>query len=76
LNLDGTATFDVVGITQELQPRADLTLRIRSSNGTTDEVPVACRIDTAEELTYYRHGGILPYVYRELVTHAANRTEN
>ncbi len=71
LKLDGTETFDVAGITQALEPRAELTLRVHRADGTLDEVPVVCRIDTAEELTYYRHGGILPYVYRELVEQIA-----
>jgi aconitate hydratase len=67
LGLDGSETFDVSGIGQGLKPRAELALRIRRAGGTVDEVRVVSRIDTAEELTYYRHGGILPYVYRELL---------
>jgi aconitate hydratase len=67
LGLDGTETFDVLGIASDMRPRAELKLRIRRASGTCDELPVASRIDTAEELVYYRHGGILPYVYREMV---------
>ena len=67
LRLDGTETFDVLGIASDMKPRAELKLRIRRANGACDELPVASRIDTAEELVYYRHGGILPYVYREMV---------
>jgi aconitate hydratase len=67
LRLDGTEVFDVSGLGPELKLGAELTLGIRRANGVSDEVKVVCRIDTAEELTYYRHGGILPYVYRELV---------
>ncbi len=67
LKLDGSETFDVDLDVNALTPRAVLSLRIRRTDGRCEEVPVLCRIDTADELTYYRHGGILPYVYRELV---------
>jgi aconitate hydratase len=67
LKLDGTETFDIAGLDEELKTRAELTLRVRRPDGRIDDVPVLCRIDTDEELLYYRHGGILPYVYRELV---------
>lgn len=67
LRIDGTEVFDVSVNTQGLKPGAGLTLCIHRASGVTEEVKVVCRIDTAEELTYYRHGGILPYVYRELV---------
>ena len=66
LRLDGSESFDVSGIAQALNPGSELTLSIRRARGAVDRVKVVCRIDTAEELTYYRHGGILPYVYREL----------
>jgi aconitate hydratase len=67
LKLDGTETFDVAGLGAALTARAPLTLRVHRGGGHVDEIPVVCRIDTDEELMYYRHGGILPYVYRELV---------
>jgi aconitate hydratase len=44
----------------------DLLLVIHRSNGTHDSVPVTCRIDTVDEVAYYRHGGILHYVLREM----------
>lgn len=72
LRLDGTEVFNVSGIPQDFAPGVDLTLGIRRATGAMDEVKVACRIDTAEELAYYRHGGILPYVYRELVAQIRN----
>jgi aconitate hydratase len=68
LGLDGTETFDVLGIEDDLRVGASLTVRITRGDGSNHEIPVLCRIDTAEELTYYRHGGLLPCVYRELVT--------
>ncbi|WP_413196155.1 Fe/S-dependent 2-methylisocitrate dehydratase AcnD [Pararobbsia alpina] len=56
LGIDGTETFDVTG---ERQPRADLTLVIHRRNGETVEVPVTCRLDTAEEVSIYEAGGVL-----------------
>jgi aconitate hydratase len=67
LKLDGTETFDVAGLDEGLKTRSELKLRVHRTDGSIDEIPVVCRIDTDEELLYYRHGGILPYVYRELV---------
>jgi aconitate hydratase len=56
LGIDGTETFDVVG---ERTPRATLTLVIHRRNGDTVEVPVTCRLDTAEEVSIYEAGGVL-----------------
>ncbi|WP_097302643.1 Fe/S-dependent 2-methylisocitrate dehydratase AcnD [Pseudomonas chlororaphis] len=56
LGIDGTETFDVVG---ERKPRATLTLVIRRKNGERVEVPVTCRLDTAEEVSIYEAGGVL-----------------
>ena len=68
LQLDGTETFDVLGLSANLQPQQDLTLRIKRANGKTEDVPVRCRIDTPIEIDYYEHGGILAYVLRQLVS--------
>ena len=70
LKLDGTETYDVVGLGAELKPQQDLSLRISRANGQQETVPVTCRIDTPIEIDYYRHGGILPYVLRQLVAGA------
>ncbi len=56
LELDGTETYDVVG---EPQPRADLTLVVHRRSGQTVQVPVTCRLDTAEEVSIYAAGGVL-----------------
>ncbi len=56
LDIDGTETFDVTG---ERRPRADLTLVIRRRNGERVDVPVTCRLDTAEEVSIYEAGGVL-----------------
>ncbi len=49
-----------------LQPRLTLQLELTSADGKTRAVPVACRIDTLDELAYFQNGGILPYVLRRL----------
>lgn len=65
LKLDGSETFDLLGLSDEVQPRQDLQLVIHRANGTEETVTVTARIDTAMEVDYYRHGGILPYVLRQ-----------
>jgi aconitate hydratase len=67
LKLDGTETYDVVGLSSALKPQQDLTLRITRKDGKSENVPVRCRIDTPIEIDYYQHGGILPYVLRQIV---------
>jgi aconitate hydratase len=67
LGLDGSETFDVLALGAGLKPQQDLTLRITRADGKMESVPVTCRIDTAIEIDYYRHGGILPYVLRQLL---------
>ena len=70
LGLDGSEKFDVVGLSNDVKPRQKLTLRITKANGQTQDVPVVLRIDTPIEVEYYRHGGILPFVLRELIAAA------
>ena len=65
LGFDGTETFDVVGLDESLQPQSELVLRV-TKDGESKDIPVLCRIDTPIEVDYYRHGGILPYVLRQL----------
>jgi aconitate hydratase len=68
LKLDGTEVFDLTGLESgAVRPRQDVTLIIHRANGETEEVPVILRIDTPIELDYYQHGGILPYVLRQLI---------
>ncbi len=65
--LDGTETFDIIGLTGELRPRQKATLVVHRANGVTENVPVIVRIDTPIEVDYYESGGILPFVLRQLV---------
>ncbi len=66
LKLDGTEKFAVLGLGPNLKPQQDLDLRLTRVNGQVETVPVTCRIDTPIEIDYYQHGGILPYVLRQL----------
>jgi aconitate hydratase len=70
LKLDGTETYDIVGLDASIRPQQDLTLKITRKDGSVENVPVRCRIDTPIEIDYYQHGGILPYVLRQLVAKA------
>ena len=71
LEIDGTETFDLTGIQGELQPGQDVTLTIRRKNGSTKTVSLTLRADTPIEVEYLRHGGILPYVLREIMAKTA-----
>jgi len=67
LKLNGTETYDLLGFEQGPSPMQDARLVIHRSSGTTDEVAVKVRIDTPIEVEYYKHGGILPYVLRQIL---------
>ncbi len=66
LGLTGEESFDLTGIAEGLAPRSDVRVRATRADGTAVEFDVTARIDTPEELRYYHHGGILPYVLRQL----------
>jgi aconitate hydratase len=67
LRLDGSETFDLFGIEDGIEPREEIKLVIHRASGAIEEIPVILRIDTPIEVDYYRHGGILPYVLRQLL---------
>jgi aconitate hydratase len=67
LNLDGSEIFDLLGIGEDLKPRQEASLVIHRGSGKVETVPLTVRIDTPIEVDYYRHGGILPYVLRQLL---------
>jgi aconitate hydratase len=70
LGLSGSEIITVHGIADGLKPRKILNLEIASADGASKQAEVLCRIDTVDELDYFRHGGILPYVLRNLATAA------
>ncbi len=69
LGLTGDEVIDIVGL-DKLSPRMDLTLVITRADGSKTEVPVLCRVDTADEVEYFKHGGILQYVLRGMAKSA------
>ncbi len=66
LGLQGTETFDITGLADGIEPRMDVACTVTRADGTAEEITLLCRIDTADEVEYYRHGGILQYVLRRL----------
>jgi aconitate hydratase len=67
LKLDGTETYAISGLSEAIEPGQMVTLEITRKDKTAEKVPVKLRIDTPIEIDYYRHGGILPFVLRELM---------
>ncbi|HEX8883486.1 MAG TPA: aconitate hydratase, partial [Noviherbaspirillum sp.] len=67
LGITGTETYDLKGLEGEITPQQEATLVIHRANGETQEVTVLLRIDTPIEVDYYKHGGILPFVLRQLL---------
>ncbi len=67
LKITGRERFDVLGMGVTLQPRGVVTVRVTCADGTIQDITATARIDTPEELVAFRHGGILPYVVRQLV---------
>jgi aconitate hydratase len=71
LGIKGDETFDISGTEAGIKPQMDVTLTIHRKDGTKTLVPLLLRIDTPIEVDYYEHGGILPFVLRELMASAA-----
>ena len=67
LGIDGTETFDLIGQSAPVEPGQDIVLRINRADGSSQELVVTCRIDTADEEQYFQSGGILNYVLRNLM---------
>jgi len=70
LNLDGSEIFAITRLSNSIEPGKTVTLEIERKNGERDSVPVRLRIDTPMEIDYYRHGGILQFVLRQLLSRA------
>ncbi|MEY4168881.1 MAG: aconitate hydratase [Acidobacteriota bacterium] len=68
LGLTGTETFDLLGLDGTVTPRMDVTLVVNRPDGGSEQIAVTLRIDTPIEIEYYQHGGILPYVLRQLIS--------
>ena len=66
LGLRGTEVFDISGMGQGIDPGMDVTCTITRENGNRDSITLTCRIDTEDEVEYYRHGGILHFVLRNM----------
>jgi aconitate hydratase len=66
LGLTGTESFDLSGTGAALEPGGDVAIKATSADGAVTEFVVTCRVDTPDEMTSYRHGGILPFVLRRL----------
>ncbi len=67
LQLDGSETYSIDGLSNHVKPQQELTLEIRRQDGRVERIPLILRIDTPIEVDYYRHGGILPFVLREIL---------
>ena len=67
LELTGKEIFDIVGIEDGLSPRSNLGCTITYDDGSKKDIELLCRIDTLDELDYYKHGGILQYVLRNML---------
>ena len=65
LGLDGSETFDIEGLDGVLSSRMTLACTIRRANGGVERIQVLSRLDTAQEVEYFRHGGILQYAIRQ-----------
>jgi len=70
LELTGKETFDLSGIKGGIEPRQDVACTITYEDGSTKDIALLCRIDTADEISYYENGGILHYVLRRLAGEA------
>lgn len=67
LNITGTESYDLIDIEHDIKPQQEVTLVINRSNDQSQKVKLLLRIDTPIEVDYYRHGGILPFVLRQLL---------
>jgi aconitate hydratase len=68
LGLDGSEVFSITGLSDSIQPGQQVTLEIQGKDRQSRSAPIKLRIDTPIEIDYYRHGGILPFVLRQLLT--------
>ena len=67
LNICGPELFTIINIDQGVEPRDNINCEIKYLDGTIKKIKLLCRIDTANEIEYYKHGGILQYVLRNML---------
>ena len=67
IGLDGTESFDILGVANSVSPRSKINITATKQTGEKIEFEVLCRIDTSIENEYYRNGGLLPYVLRQMI---------
>ena len=67
LSIDGSETWDIGGIADGIKPGMDVTCTIHRADKSSENLALTCRIDTLDEVEYYRHGGILQYVLRNML---------
>ena len=67
LGIDGSESFDITGVAAGITPGMDVDCRITRADGSAEDLTLTCRIDTVDEVDYYRHGGILQYVLRRIM---------
>jgi aconitate hydratase len=67
LNLDGAELIDIAGVEAGLKPRLNLSCKITRANGQSQSISLLCRIDTLDEVEYFKNGGILHYVLRSML---------
>jgi aconitate hydratase len=68
LGLTGEETWDITGLSEGIAPRKEITATLHRPDGSQEAVTLLARLDTADEVSYYRHGGILHYVLRNMAT--------
>jgi aconitate hydratase len=67
LGLDGSESYDIEGLATGVRPGMDVACTVRRADGSAVRIALTCRLDTAREVEYWRHGGILPYVLRDML---------
>ena len=67
LGITGNESYDLLGLENDIKPQQEVTLVIHRANGQSQQVKLLLRIDTPIEVDYYHHGGILPFVLRQLL---------
>lgn len=67
LKLEGNEVIDITGLENDLHPSSDVMMTIKRKNDSIEKIPLYCRIDTKNELSYYKHGGILQFILRNML---------